>query len=106
MTGPFDRERAPTGRMLVDEPKRVRVTGAVCRDRRFEDDRATDDLNNGKCVRIAVWVDTHDVVQLICKHPNLTSSRALGGHNGVGLGCKTAGGRTVTGHALTTRTGF
>ena len=49
---------------------------------------AADDFDDGKRVCITVRVDTHDVVQLICKHPYLTSSLVVGGHNGVGLGWK------------------
>jgi hypothetical protein len=35
--------------MLLDEPERVRVALTACRDGCFEDDRAGDDLNDGKC---------------------------------------------------------
>jgi hypothetical protein len=57
--------------------------------------------------RIAVRIDTDDVVQLICKHPFTDlQPKSWGTRTGVGLGMETAGGRTVTGHALTTRTGF
>ena len=92
--------------MLVDELQSLRVAVAARRDRRLEHDRAADDLHDRECVRVAVRVDTDDVVQLICKHPRPTSSQALGDTSGAGLGMETAGGRTVTGHALTTRTGF
>jgi len=57
-------------------------------------------------MRIAVRVDTNHVIQLICKHPNRPPAQALGDTTGVGLEVETAGGITVTGHALTTRTGF
>jgi hypothetical protein len=68
-------------RVLLDECERVRVAAAVCRDRCFKHDRASDDLNHRECVRIAMRIDTDDVVQLICKHPFLTSSPSVGGHN-------------------------
>ena len=86
--------------------QRLRVAVAVCDDRRLEHDRAADDLHDRERVRVAVRVDTNDVVQLICKHPYRPPAQALGDTTGVGLGMETAGGRTVTGHALTTRTGF
>ncbi len=104
--GALDRERTPTRRMLLGEPERVRVAAAARRDSRLEHHGAAKDVHDRKRVCITVRVDANDVVQLICKHPYLTSSLVVGGHSGVGLGMETAGGRTVTGHALTTRTGF
>src|SRR5439155_10804215 len=52
-------------------------------DRRLEDDRPTDDVHNGECVRIAVWVDTDDVVQLICEHPKTNLQPKRWGHEPV-----------------------
>jgi len=93
--------------MPLGELQCSRVAVAVRVHGRLEDDSATDDMHDRKCVRVAVWVDTDDVVQLICKHPftDLQPKR-WGTRTGAGLGIETAGGRTVTGHALTTRTGF
>ena len=35
----------------------------------LEDDQAADDLHNCQRMRVAVRIDTDDVVQLICEHP-------------------------------------
>jgi hypothetical protein len=67
--GAFDRERAPAVRVLLDECQRIHVAAAVSRDRCLENDRARDDLDHRERVRIAMRIDTDDVVQLICKHP-------------------------------------
>jgi hypothetical protein len=67
--GAFNRECASTGRVLVDELQRVRVAIAARHDGRLEDDQAADDLHDRQRVRVAVRIDTDDVVQLICKHP-------------------------------------
>jgi hypothetical protein len=48
-----------------------------------------------------VELDRRDVVR-----GELTSSRNVGGHIRCRSGVETAGGRTMTGHALQTRTGF
>jgi hypothetical protein len=55
--------------VLVDELQRLRVAVAARDDCRFKDDRAADDVHDRKRMRVAVRVDTDDVVQLICKHP-------------------------------------
>ena len=67
--GALDRERTPTRRMLVDELQRLRVAVAARDDRHLEHDRAADDLHDRERMRVTVWIDTDDVVQLICKHP-------------------------------------
>jgi len=93
--------------VLVGELQHLRVAIAARDDRRLEDDRSADDLHDRERMRVAVRVDTDDVVQLICKHPRTDlQPKRWGTRTGAGLGWKTAGGRTVTGHALTTRTGF
>jgi hypothetical protein len=85
----------------------VRVAVAARVDGRLKDDRSAKDMHDRERVRVAVRVDTDDVVQLICKHPRIDlQPKRWGTQTGVGLGMETAGGRTVTGHALTTRTGF
>ncbi len=66
---PFDREHASARRVLLDEPQRLRVTVVVREHRRLDDDRAVGDLHDRERVRVAVRIDTHHVVQLICKHP-------------------------------------
>ena len=68
--------------------KRLRVAVAVRGDRRLEDDRAADDLHDRERVRVAVRVDTDDVVQLICEHPNRPPAERWGTRTGVGLGWK------------------
>ena len=57
------------GACSLDELQRLRVAVAVRDHRRLEDDRAADDMHDRERVRVAVRVDTDDVVQLICKHP-------------------------------------
>jgi hypothetical protein len=104
--GAFDRERAPTGSVLVDELHSMRVAVAARHDRRLKHDHAADDVHDRERMRVAVWVDTDDVVQLICKHPNRPPAQALGDTNRCRSGVETADGITVTGHALETRTGF
>ena len=93
--------------MFLDEPQRGGVAVAVCEHRRLGDDRAADDVHDRERVRVAVRVDTDDVIQLICEHPKTDLQPSVGGHEPVSVwGCKTAGGITVTGHAPRTRTGF
>src|SRR5439155_16682509 len=65
----FDSERSPTGGVPVDELQSMRVAVAARDDRRLEDDRPADDLHDSERMRVAVWIDADDVVQLICKHP-------------------------------------
>jgi hypothetical protein len=67
--------------VLVDELQSVRVAVAARDDRRLEDDRAADDVHDSQRMRVAVRVDTDDVIQLICEHPRTTSSQALGDTN-------------------------
>jgi hypothetical protein len=73
--------------VLVDEPQRPSVAVAVRDDGRLENDRAIDDAHDSERVRIAVWVDTNDVIQLICEHPktNLQPKR-WETQTGAGLG--------------------
>jgi hypothetical protein len=55
--------------------------------RRLEDDSATDDMHDRQCVRVAVRVDTDDVVQLICEHPSTDlQPKRWGTRTGAGLG--------------------
>jgi hypothetical protein len=93
--------------MPLHELQRPRVAVAVCDDGRLENNSTTANPHDRERVRVTVRIDTNDVVQLICEHPktNLQPKR-WGTRTGAGLGMETAGGRTVTGHALTTRTGF
>jgi len=65
----LDRESTPTRRVLFDQREGERVAVAIRDDRRLENDRAADDLHDRERVRVAVRIDTDDVVQLICKHP-------------------------------------
>jgi hypothetical protein len=54
---------------LVDELERVRVALAVRGNGRLEHDHTADHVHDRERVRVAVRVDTNDVVQLICEHP-------------------------------------
>jgi hypothetical protein len=65
----FDSERSSTWGVLVNELEGVRVAVAARGDSRLEHDHAADDVDDRERMRVAVGVDTHDVVQLICKHP-------------------------------------
>ena len=84
-TGSFDREGSSTACVLVCELQRLRVAVAVRVDRRLEHDHAADDLNDRERVRVAVWVDTDDVVQLICEHPRTDLQPSVGGHEPVSV---------------------
>ena len=86
-TRPFDRERTPTRRAFSDELQRLRVAAAVCRDGRLEHNDTTDNLDDSERVKVAVRVDTNDVVQLICKHPFTDlQPKCWGTRTGAGLG--------------------
>ena len=81
--GAFDRERTPTAaraRRRASTPARSR---RCSRRRRLEHDHAADDLHDRERVRVAVRVDTDDVVQLICKHPRTDLQPSVGGHEPV-----------------------
>jgi hypothetical protein len=103
---PFDGEGAPTRGVDLDELQRLCVAVTACGNCRFHGDRAAEHMHDRERVQISVRVDTDDVVQLICEHPYRPPAQALADTSGVGLGWKTAGGKTVTGHAPTGRTGF
>jgi hypothetical protein len=68
-SGAFDSERPPAGCLLADKLQSLRVAHAARDDRRLEDDRAADDVHDRERVRVAVRVDSDDLVQLIRKHP-------------------------------------
>ena len=55
--------------MLFTEHERLPIATAVCRNLRLEHDRAFSNVDDRECVRVAVRIDTNDVVQLICEHP-------------------------------------
>ena len=56
--------------MLLGEPQRLLLAAGVCSDGGFEYDRAGPHTDDPDRVRVSVRVDTNDVVQLICKHPD------------------------------------
>jgi hypothetical protein len=97
--------RRPGG-ALVDEFQSLRVAVAARGDGRLEDNHSADHVHDREPMRVAVRVDTDDIVQLIRKHPKTDLQPKRWGHNRCRSGVETAGGRTVAGHALTTRTGF
>jgi len=75
--------------VFVDEPQCRGVAAAVCGDRRLHNDRAASDIHDRQRVRVAVRVDTDDVVQLICEHPRTDLQPSVGGHEPVSVwGCK------------------
>jgi hypothetical protein len=45
------------------------VAIAGCRNIRLEHDSAVANVDDRECMRVAMRVDTNDVVQLICEHP-------------------------------------
>jgi hypothetical protein len=53
----------------VGEPQRIRIPLAARGDIGLEHDRSAEDVHDREGVRVAVRVDTDDVVQLICEHP-------------------------------------
>ena len=79
--GAFDRERAPSVRVLLGKLERARVAVAARRNIRLKDDCAGDDLDDRQRVRVAVRVNTDDVVQLICEHPTTNLQHTLGDTN-------------------------
>jgi len=79
-TGSFNREGAPTCSVLVDELEGMRVPLAVRGHGRLEHDRAADHVHDRERVRIAVRIDTNDVVQLICEHPFDLQPKRWGTH--------------------------
>jgi len=50
------------GRVLLDDPQRLGVAVAVCQHRRLGDEHAADDVHDRERVRVAVRVDTDDLV--------------------------------------------
>src|SRR5207247_1969224 len=89
-----DCERSSPRGVLFDKLQRTRVALAARGDRRLEDSCPADDVHDRERMRVAMRIDTDDLAQLTCEHPSLTSSPSVGDTNGVGLGWKTAGGRT------------
>lgn len=71
--------------MLVGETKRLCVTVSVCSHDGFEHDHTSPHVDDRDRVRVAVRVDADHVVQLICEHPESTSSPGWG-TTGAGLG--------------------
>jgi hypothetical protein len=55
--------------VLFSKQERLPVAVTACGDGRLEDDRAAANVDDRERVRVAVRVDTNDVVQLICEHP-------------------------------------
>ena len=66
---PFDSERAPTRGVHLDELQRLCVAVTAGGNGRLQDNRAAEHVHDRDRMRVAVPVDTHDVVQLICEHP-------------------------------------
>jgi hypothetical protein len=83
--------------MQLDEPQSLRVAVTVCGHCCLENNHAALHVHDRKRVRVAVWADTDDVVQLISAsiRTDLQPKR-WGTRTGAGLGMETAGGRTVT----------
>jgi hypothetical protein len=77
-----------------------------CGNGRLEDDAAADDVHDRERVRVAVRIDTDDVVQLICKHLQPTSNPSVGGISGVGLEQANRARHHCDGSRPTRRTGF
>jgi hypothetical protein len=55
--------------VLFAEHECLPVAVAVCRNVRLEHDRAVQNVDDRERMRVAVRVDTNDVIQLICEHP-------------------------------------
>jgi hypothetical protein len=66
---PLDSEDTTPRRVLLAEHECSPIAIAVSRNIRFEHDRAGTNVDHRACMRVAVRVDTNDVVQLICEHP-------------------------------------
>jgi len=72
--------------MLLGEPKRFLIAVSVCAHDGFEHDHTGSYLDDSDRVRVAVRIDADHVVQLICEHPESTSSPGWGTRTGAGLG--------------------
>jgi hypothetical protein len=72
--------------MLLGELQRLLVASAVCAHCGFVDDNTRPHLDDPDRVCVSVRVDTNDEVQLICEHPESTSSPGWGTRTGAGLG--------------------
>jgi hypothetical protein len=66
---PLDGEDTTPRRVLFTEHERLPIAIAVCRNVRLELERAASDVDDRERMRVAVRVDTNDVVPLICEHP-------------------------------------
>jgi hypothetical protein len=91
--GALDRERTATRGMCLGDTKCFRVAIAVGSDRRLEHDRTATDIDDPDRVLVAMRVDTDDVVQLICDHPDRPPAQRWGTHSGAGLGMETLAAR-------------
>jgi hypothetical protein len=74
MAGSLDRPHAHARRVLLGETHRRRVAATVRADRLLRDQRARWRGDDRERVLVAVSVDTHDVIQFVCKHPDRSSS--------------------------------
>ena len=99
-------KRAPTRSVRVDQPQRLCVAVTVRGRRRLEDDRAAEDVHDRECMKVAVRIDTDDVVQLICEHPYRPPARALGGQIRCRSGVENRARHDCDGSRPTRRTGF
>ncbi len=71
--------------MQLGELQCLCVAVAVRLDGRLENKSATNDVHDRERVRVAMRVDTDDVVQLICKHPSTDLQPKVGGHEPVSV---------------------
>jgi hypothetical protein len=53
----------------VDDLQSPCIALTVRGNRRLKDDRPRSNVDNRERMRVAVRIDTNDVVQLICEHP-------------------------------------
>lgn len=72
--------------MLLGKPKRLLIAADVRAYGGFEHDHTGRHLDDSDRVRVAVRVDANNEVQLICEHPESTSSPGWGTSTGAGLG--------------------
>jgi hypothetical protein len=90
----------------VDQPQRLCIAVTVRGHRALEHDRAAEDVHDRECMKVAVRIDTDDVVQLICELPYRPPARALGAHIRCRSGVQHRARHDCDGSRPTRRTGF
>jgi hypothetical protein len=73
VTRAFDRQHTWPWRVPPSKADRLAVALQVCRHRPLRDQSTRRRGDNREQVLIAMGIDTNDVVQFVCKHPDRSS---------------------------------